>query len=165
MDDKAYGSKAIRQAIAEEGALAVIPSRSNAGIHIPHDPDIHAQRNLVERFFCRMKDMRRLTTGYEKLKRNFLSMVHIFAIRCWLNRAHTLNSDHVVLRARRASGRLDKYRPALFHEPHGHFRLCISASGDRMDLIKLEPRPLANAWTIIAHIRILMRRPARHCYS
>ena len=88
--DKAYGSKAIRQAIAEEGALAVIPSRSNAGIHIPHDPDIHAQRNLVERFFCRMKDMRRLTTGYEKLKRNFLSMVHIFAIRCWLNRAHTL---------------------------------------------------------------------------
>ena len=90
VDDKAYGSKAIRQAIAEEGALAVIPSRSNAGIHIPHDPDIHAQRNLVEWFFCRMKDMRRLTTGYEKLKRNFLSMVHIFAIRCWLNRAHTL---------------------------------------------------------------------------
>ena len=88
--DKAYGSKAIRQAIAEEGALAVIPSRSNAGIHIPHDPDIHAQRNLVEWFFCRMKDMQRLTTGYEKLKRNFLSMVHIFAIRCWLNRAHTL---------------------------------------------------------------------------
>ena len=68
----------------------MIPSRSNAGIHIPHDPDIHAQRNLVERFFYRMKDMRRLTTGYEKLKRNFLSMVHIFAIRCWLNRAHTL---------------------------------------------------------------------------
>jgi len=42
-------------------------------------------RNLVERFFCRMKDMRRLTTRYEKLKRNFLAMVHIFAIRCWIN--------------------------------------------------------------------------------
>ena len=86
-----WGERGIWQRIFDalateyEGSLAVIPSRSNAGIHIPHDPDIHAQRNLVERFFCRMKDMRRLTTGYEKLKRNFLSMVHIFAIRCWLN--------------------------------------------------------------------------------
>ena len=83
--DKAYGSNAIRQAIANEGAIAVIPSKSNARHPIAHDPDIYAQRNLVERFFCRMKDMRRLTTRYEKLKRNFMSMIHIFAIRCWLN--------------------------------------------------------------------------------
>lgn len=83
--DKAYGSAAIRQSIADEGAIAVIPSKSNAKIPIPHDPELYAMRNLVERFFCRMKDMRRLTTRYEKLKRNFLSMLHIFAIRCWLN--------------------------------------------------------------------------------
>lgn len=83
--DKAYGSKAIRQSIAEEGSLAVIPSKSNARVPVPHDPDLYAMRNLVERFFCRMKDMRRLTTRYEKLQRNFLAMVHIFAIRCWLN--------------------------------------------------------------------------------
>ena len=83
--DKAYSSAAIRQAIADEGAVAVIPSKSNAKRPIPHDTEIYAMRNLVERFFCRMKDMRRLTTRYEKLKRNFLSMLHIFAIRCWLN--------------------------------------------------------------------------------
>ncbi|TNE63415.1 MAG: hypothetical protein EP336_17485 [Rhodobacteraceae bacterium] len=83
--DKAYGSAAIRQAIANEGAVAVIPSKSNARVPIPHDQDLYAMRNLVERFFCRMKDMRRLTTRYEKLKRNFLSMLYIFAIRCWLN--------------------------------------------------------------------------------
>lgn len=83
--DKAYGSAAIRQAIADEGAVAVIPSKSNARTPIPHDPNIYELRNLVERFFCRMKDMRRLTTRYEKLKRNFLSMIYIFAIRCWLN--------------------------------------------------------------------------------
>jgi transposase len=83
--DKAYGSKAIRQSIADEGALAVIPSKSNAKAPIPHDPDLYAMRNLVERFFCKMKDMRRLTTRYEKLKANFLAMVQLFAIRCWLN--------------------------------------------------------------------------------
>ena len=80
--DKAYGSKAIRQAIADEGALAVIPSKSNAKVHIPHDPDLYAMRNLVERFFCKMKDMRRLTLRYEKMKRNYLGMVQLFAIRC-----------------------------------------------------------------------------------
>ncbi|KAB6715522.1 transposase [Roseobacter sp. TSBP12] len=41
--------------------------------------------NLVERFFCRVKDMHRLTTRCEKLKRNFLSMVYSFAIRCWIH--------------------------------------------------------------------------------
>ena len=83
--NKAYGSAAIRQAIADEGAIAVFPSKSNAKLPIPHDPELYTMRNLVERFFCRMKDMRRLTTRYEKLKRSFLSMLHIFAIRCWLN--------------------------------------------------------------------------------
>lgn len=81
--DKAYGSKKIRQQIADEGALAVIPAKSNERNPAPHDADLYKQRNLVERFFCRMKDMRRLTTRYEKSARNFLAMLHLFAIRCW----------------------------------------------------------------------------------
>ena len=47
--DKAYGSAAIRQAIDDEGAVAVIPSKSNAKVPIPHDPNLYAMRNLVER--------------------------------------------------------------------------------------------------------------------
>lgn len=83
--DKAYGSAKIRQSIADEGALAVIPTKSNTRIPIPHDTKLYAMRNVVERFFCRMKDMRRLATRFEKLGRNFLSMIHLFAIRCWIN--------------------------------------------------------------------------------
>jgi len=82
--DKAYGSAKIRQSIADEGAIAVIPSKSNARKPIPHDANLYAQRNIVERFFCKMKDMRRLATRFEKLGRNFLSMLHLFAIRCWI---------------------------------------------------------------------------------
>jgi len=82
--DKAYGSAKIRQGIADEGALAVIPSKSNARKPIPHDPNLYAQRNIVERFFCKMKDMRRLATRFEKLGRNFMAMLHLFAIRCWI---------------------------------------------------------------------------------
>lgn len=59
--------------------------KSNERHPIPHDASLYARRNIVERFFCSMKDMRRLATRFEKLKRNFLSMIHIFAIRCWIN--------------------------------------------------------------------------------
>ncbi len=83
--DKAYGSRSIRQLIADDGALAVIPSKSNAREPIPHNASLYKMRNIVERFFCTMKDMRRLATRFEKLSRNFLAMVHIFAIRLWIN--------------------------------------------------------------------------------
>lgn len=83
--DKAYGSSKIRQQIADEGALAVIPAKSNARKPIPHDPNLYAARNIVERFFCRMKDMRRLATRFEKTAANFRSMLYLFAARCWAN--------------------------------------------------------------------------------
>jgi len=83
--DKAYGSAKIRQAIAEEGALAVIPYKSNARNPIPHDTNLYAMRNIVERFFCKMKDMRRLATRFEKSGQNFLNMLYLFAARCWCN--------------------------------------------------------------------------------
>ena len=88
--DKAYGSTKIRRQIADEGALAVIPSKSNARRPIPHDPNLYARRNIVERFFCRMKDMRRLATRFEKTATNFRSMLYLFAARCWCNWVHTL---------------------------------------------------------------------------
>ena len=72
--DKAYGSRLIRQRIAEQGALAVIPSKSNARKPIPHNANLYRRRNIVERFFCTMKDMRRLATRYEKLSDNFLAL-------------------------------------------------------------------------------------------
>ena len=83
--DKAYNSRSIRQRIADQASLAVIPTKSNAKNPIPHDIALYRMRNIVERFFCTMKDMRRLTARYEKLSANFLAMVHIFAMRLWAN--------------------------------------------------------------------------------
>jgi transposase len=83
--DKAYGTTKIRQQIADEGALAVIPSKSNARKPITNDRNLYAMRNIVKRFFCKTKDMRRLATRFEKTARNFHSMLYIFAIRCWCN--------------------------------------------------------------------------------
>ena len=78
--------------MADEGAVPVIPVKSNARRSLPHDPNFSAMRNLVEGFFCRMKDMRRHATRSVKLKLKlkFVSMLHGFAIRCWLKRGRAL---------------------------------------------------------------------------
>jgi len=51
---------------------------------MPHNKKLYVMRNIVEHFFCKMKDMRRLATRFEKKAINFLSMVQLSAIRCWL---------------------------------------------------------------------------------
>lgn len=83
--DKAYSNATIRQAIADEGALAVIPSKSNAKNPVEHDKPLYRMRNIVERFFCRLKDMRRIATRYERKKINFQSLIYLFAARMCIN--------------------------------------------------------------------------------
>ena len=85
VDDKAYDSQAVRQAIRDDGALPVIPMRISAKSPRPHHRQLYRLRNIVERFFCRMKDMRRLATHFEKTAANFKSMLYLFAARCWCN--------------------------------------------------------------------------------
>lgn len=83
--DKAYDSQHVRQAIRDDGAVPVIPYRSNTLHPKPYDKRLYRKRNLIERFFCRCKDMRRLSQRFDKLARNFLAAVHLFAIRRWLS--------------------------------------------------------------------------------
>jgi|GEM_PF-2750149 len=63
--NKAVGSTKIRQAYANEGALTVIPSKRGARNPVSLDTNLYAMRNIVERFFCKMKDMRRLAMRFE----------------------------------------------------------------------------------------------------
>ncbi|QDM19379.1 transposase [Tardiphaga sp. vice352] len=42
------------------------------------------QRNLIERFFCKLKHFRRIATRFDKLARNFLAAVLIASTRLWL---------------------------------------------------------------------------------
>lgn len=83
--DKAYDSRAVRQAIRDDGALPVIPARVTARNRQPHDERLYRLRNVVERFFCRCKDIRRIATRFDKLARNFLAAIHLFAARLWIS--------------------------------------------------------------------------------
>lgn len=71
--DKAYDSDKVRQCIVDDGALPVIPSRSNARKKAWCPKRIYRLRHKIENYFCRIKDWRRIATRYDKLARNFLA--------------------------------------------------------------------------------------------
>ena len=82
--DRGYDSNAILDLITRSGAQAAIPSCIRRVVKRSIDPAIYRQRNLVERFFCKLKQFRRVATRFDKLARNFLAAVLIASTRLWL---------------------------------------------------------------------------------
>ena len=82
--DKGYDADALVACIEASGAQAVIPPRKNRTQQRSYDHDLYKARNLVERFFNRLKQFRRIATRYEKLARNFSSMVSLVFTYIWL---------------------------------------------------------------------------------
>jgi transposase len=78
--DKAYDSKALVDAIEAQGAEPVIPSLSNRKEQRAYDRERYKDRNLVERFWHKLKQYRRVATRYEKTAQNFLAFVHVASV-------------------------------------------------------------------------------------
>ena len=78
--DKGFDSQALVDFIEGHGGEAVIPSRKNSAVPRDYDRDRYQDRNLVERFWNRVKHYRRVATRYEKTARNFLGFIHVAAI-------------------------------------------------------------------------------------
>ena len=49
-----------------------------------YDRHLYKDRNFVERFFNRIKQFRRIATRYEKLARNYFSMLNLVCTYLWL---------------------------------------------------------------------------------
>ena len=81
--DRGYDADWIRALAAKEGAWANIPPRCNRSEPICFSPYLYRTRNLVERFFNKIKHCRRVATRYDKLA-NYLAFVQLASIRLWL---------------------------------------------------------------------------------
>jgi len=81
--DRGYDANALLNLIRASGAKAHIPSTSQRLIHRSVNRRIYRQRNLVERFFCKLKHFRRVATRFDKLARNFLAAVALASTRLW----------------------------------------------------------------------------------
>jgi transposase len=82
--DRGFFARSIIELIEAGGANAHIPSQSNVRVRRVVDLDIYRQRNLVERFFNKLKHSRRIATRFDKLARNYLAAVLLASIRLWM---------------------------------------------------------------------------------
>ncbi len=82
--DKAYDADRIRTLIEEQGATPNIPPKSNRKWKPCFSKRLYRERNLIERFFSKLKHFRRVATRYDKLAENFLAMVQLASMRLWL---------------------------------------------------------------------------------
>jgi transposase len=82
--DRAYDSDALRQSLKERGAWANVKPMPHR-VNIPaFSPFLYRYRNLVERFFNKLKHYRAIATRYEKHAANYLALVKLAASRIWL---------------------------------------------------------------------------------
>jgi putative transposase len=82
--DRAYDAEHFHDTILDAGAVPVIPPRPNRRNPHTYDRDLYKERNLIERFFNRIKHFRRIATRYDKLLANFMGFVTLGAIHLLL---------------------------------------------------------------------------------
>ena len=78
--DKAYGTKEIRTYLHDQSARYTIPPKVNTKQPWPFDKETYKRRNVIERFFNRLKEFRRAETRYDKRDDSFLAFVMVAAI-------------------------------------------------------------------------------------
>lgn len=82
--DRAYDSDALHRTLAARGARANVkpmPQRTNIP---PFDRTLYRRRNLVERFFSKLKHFRAVATRFEKHAANYLALVKLASAKIWM---------------------------------------------------------------------------------
>ena len=82
--DKAFDANSLLVTIAVMNATAVIPPKANRKTLRSYDKHVYKSRNLIERFFARLKQFRRIATRYDKLAERFGSFAALAAAVIWL---------------------------------------------------------------------------------
>ena len=84
LGDKAYDADWLRRQIEAQGAAPNIPDKANRKDKHCFSKTLYKERNLVERFFNKIKHFRRIATRYEKHAENYLAMIKLASIRIWM---------------------------------------------------------------------------------
>jgi transposase len=82
--DKGYDSDAVLALIAEMVADAVIPPKANRIEQRVYDKEFYKERHLVECFFNKLKQFRRVFSRFDQTARNFLAFVQFASMMLWL---------------------------------------------------------------------------------
>jgi transposase len=88
--DRGYDSGDIRHFIKAHHAIPVIPPRgiyllpdSTVTISDVYDTELYAKRHIIERFFGRIKENKRIAMRFDKLDMTFLSFIALAVIKLY----------------------------------------------------------------------------------
>ena len=82
--DAAYDSDALRQTLAGRGAWANVKPMPRRRDVPAFSSFLYRYRNLVERFFNRLKHFRAVATRYDKSSENYLASIKLASARIWM---------------------------------------------------------------------------------
>lgn len=77
--DKAFDSEAIVADLNARGAKIVISQHPRRTKPLPLDRDLYKWRHLIENFFCKLKEFKRIAMRADKTDHSFSAMIHLTA--------------------------------------------------------------------------------------
>jgi transposase len=82
--DRAYDSNALYTALAAQGVRANVKPLAHRLKPPRFNKRLYRKRNLIERFFNKLKQFRAVATRYDKRDDNYLACVKLASIRIWM---------------------------------------------------------------------------------
>jgi transposase len=79
LGDKAFDSNAIIAELNERGAKIVISQHPRRSQPIAIDAEVYKWRHLIENFFCKLKEFKRIAMRSDKTDQSFAAMIYITA--------------------------------------------------------------------------------------
>jgi len=77
--DMAFDSNAIIADLDERGAKAVIAQHPRRAIPLDIDAEVYKWRHLIENFFCKLKEFKRIAMRSDKTDLSFSAMIQLVA--------------------------------------------------------------------------------------
>ena len=75
--DKAFDSNDIIADLNQRAAKIVIAQHPRRTVPLQIDTEMYKWRHLIENFFCKLKEFRRIATRYEKTDTSYSAMIHL----------------------------------------------------------------------------------------
>ena len=77
--DMAFDSNALIADLDERGAKIVIAQHPRRARPLPLDTELYKWRHLIENFFCKLKEFKRIALRADKTDQSFSAIIHLAA--------------------------------------------------------------------------------------
>ena len=75
--DKAFDTNAITAELDQRGAKVIISQHPSRAQRRKIDPEIYKWRHLIENFFCKLKEFKRIAMRADKTDQSFAAMIYL----------------------------------------------------------------------------------------